>query len=85
MLLGPMTATPLGSTCKLLSSYQLDSSKTSPRFSKEAAVPCPRDAAGCWPWFSTADLEKATVLKPDTDPSAWSGWRKERVCLGRQA
>lgn len=59
MLLGPMIATPLGSACKLLPIYQLDFCKTSPHFSKEMDVQCPRDAAGCWPWFSTADLEKA--------------------------
>lgn len=54
-----MIATPLGSAYKLVSSYQLDFCKTSPHFSKEMAVQCPRDAAG--PGLALHDLEMAML------------------------
>lgn len=86
MLLGPVIATPLGSACKLLSSYQLDFCKTSPRFSKEMAVQCPGDTAGSslavWTW--TRQCFKM-LLKLDTDPSPQSGWIAERMLLERYA
>lgn len=85
MLLGPMIATSLGTACKLLPSYQLDFYKTSPYFSKKMAVQSPEDAAGCWPQFSTTDLEKAMLLKLDADPSLWSGQTAELICLGCHA
>lgn len=84
MLLVPTIATLLGSACKLLSSYQLDFCKTSPRFSEETAVRCPGDTAGsslaAWTW--TRQCFKM-LLKLDADPSPQSGWIAETLRLIR--